>query len=202
MIPKIIWQTHESNYKDLPDLYKTNSQTWKDGFPDWEYRYCSAEDRRNFIKEFFPEYLYIYDHIKYGIYKADFWRYLIVYQFGGLYADMDSIYIGDSFEYEKCLVVSTNTVGFPEDQPYANAWFAACPKNEILRYVINELIKKAYSLDFFILEDPGPMWVFATGPAMYSSVINKHAHAVDFLYFPVEHSGPYKHDMDRLTFGV
>jgi len=40
MIPKIVWQTHECKYEDLPEIYKDNAETWK--FDGWDYRYHSA----------------------------------------------------------------------------------------------------------------------------------------------------------------
>lgn len=197
MIPQIIWQTHECDYQDLPDLYKSNSQTWKDGFPDWEYRYSSSVDRDNFVEEFFPEYLQIFRHIRPGIYKADFWRYLVLYQFGGLYADMDSTFVKPTLQFSKCLTVSTNTNGFPADQPYANAWIASCHKNKILKDVIEELVGRVHSYGLLKIDDPGINWVNATGPAMYSYIINKNKESVDFLHFPVWHAGEYKHESDR-----
>ena len=41
------------------------------------------------FKNDFPDYLEGYKKIKYGASKADLWRYLIIYKFGGVYADMD-----------------------------------------------------------------------------------------------------------------
>ena len=197
MIPKIIWQTHECDYDNLPDLYKSNSQTWRDAFSDWEYIYHSNVDRDKFVEEFFPQYLPIFRHIKHGIYKADFWRYLVLYQFGGLYADMDSIYTGPEIIFSNCLTVSTNTYGFPDDQPYQNAWIVSYPKNEVLKMVIDEMVKRINNYKFLEQEDPGINWVLATGPSMYSYIINQNKDYVNFLYFPVWHAGDYKHESDK-----
>jgi mannosyltransferase OCH1-like enzyme len=197
MIPKIIWQTHECDYDNLTNLYKSNSQTWKDAFSDWEYKYHSSIDRDRFVEEFFPQYLPIFRHIKHGIYKADFWRHLVLYQFGGLYADMDSIYTGPETVFSNCLTVSTNTYGFPDDQPYSNAWIVSYPKNEVLKMVIDEMVKRINNYKFIEQEDPGIKWVLATGPSMYSYIINQNKDYVNLLHFPVWHAGDYKHESDK-----
>lgn len=196
MITKIIWQTHECPYPELPQLYKSNSQTWIDGFPDWEYNYHSAKDRDIFIKDYYPEYLELYRFIKPGIYKADFWRYLIIYEFGGLYADMDSIYSPESVNPEKTvdfnkeINVSTNI-----DIGYQNAWIMAEPKNKVIGYVIDSMIQKCNIL-YDYGNTQGDMWVHATGPEMYTEVIENNKNHVHFATFPVEHAGIYKHESD------
>ena len=196
MIPKIVWQTHECEYNELPELYRSNSQTWINGFSDWKYVYHTRNDRYSFVKKYFPEYIKIYSHIIPGIYQADFWRYLVLYKFGGLYADMDSIYTGESLTFNKGLTISTNTIGFPEDTPYQNAWIASDAKNETLKKVIDELIYRTDFYNLLKMPDPGPMWVFATGPAMLSFIIKQNKKDVNFLFFPVEHAGKYKHESD------
>lgn len=200
MIPKIIWQTHECKYEDLPDLYKSNSMTWRNQFSDWKYSYHSAEDREKFIKEYYPEYLDLYRFIKPGIYKADFWRYLVIYQFGGMYADMDSIYDLSmvnpkrDIDFEKPLNAAWD--GFKK---YQNAWLLAEEKNPIMKKVIDMLIEGCSNLynnrDTYSVF-PDSMWVHSTGPAMYSKVINQNINDVHVAVFPVVHSGNLKHEID------
>ena len=48
------------------------------------------KDRYKFIKKEFSHYLRAYRKIKHGAVKADLWRYLIIYKYGGVYADIDS----------------------------------------------------------------------------------------------------------------
>ncbi len=86
-IPKIIWQTMKSN--QVPAFMKEYADTWIDNNPEYEYRFCDDDDMIDFISSDFPAYLEAYKKIKYGASKADLWRYLIMYKYGGVYADLD-----------------------------------------------------------------------------------------------------------------
>jgi mannosyltransferase OCH1-like enzyme len=208
MIPKILWQTHEWKYEDLPDIYKSNSMTWRNHFPDWEYRYHSAEDRENFIKEYYPEQLSVYQFIKPGIYKADFWRYLVIYEFGGMYADMDSVYDlsfthpTKPLNFDKSINVSFNgyfRLNKWSPPMYQNAWLLAEAKNPIMKKVVDSLIDGCTRLydnrDSYKIF-PDSMWIHSTGPGMYTKIINKNLKDVYLASFPVEHGGEYKHESD------
>lgn len=89
MIPKIIWQTHEWEYSMLPHNFKRSSQTWKNLNSGWEYRYHSAIDRAIEVKDFDKE-LYEYYMFADKVTQSDIWRYIVIYKYGGFYADMDS----------------------------------------------------------------------------------------------------------------
>lgn len=86
-IPKIIWQTMKSN--EVPKLMKMYADSWIDLNPEYEYRFCDDMDILNFLEKDFPEYVENYQKLKYGAAKADLWRYLIIYKYGGVYADID-----------------------------------------------------------------------------------------------------------------
>jgi hypothetical protein len=88
-IPKIIWQTHNYEYEDLPVPLKKIAQTWKNLNPDWEHRYVSHTQREEIIKKY--PILWNYYPTQDGVCQADIWRYVVTYEHGGVYADMDSI---------------------------------------------------------------------------------------------------------------
>lgn len=88
-IPKIIWQTHNYEYSDLPLHFKQIAQTWKNLNPDWEYRYVSHTEREEIIQKY-PT-LWKYYPSQDGVCQADMWRYVVTYEHGGVYADMDSV---------------------------------------------------------------------------------------------------------------
>jgi hypothetical protein len=90
-IEKIIWQTYETTYEDLPDYAKDSIGTWKHMNPDWQHGYMSGPDRESFFKENFPEEVYnTYINLPLGVMKAGLWRFAILYINGGVYADMDT----------------------------------------------------------------------------------------------------------------
>lgn len=87
VIPWKIWQTWETH--DLPPKMKECIDTLKNAHPNFEYKIFNNEERRDFIKEFFPnEMLVAYDALIPGAYKADLWRYCVLYIHGGIYLDI------------------------------------------------------------------------------------------------------------------
>jgi len=88
-IPKIIWQTMKTN--QVPASMKDYTDSWINLNPEYEYRFHDDKDILDFLKADFPEFLEGYKKLKYGASKADLWRYLIIYKYGGLYADIDCI---------------------------------------------------------------------------------------------------------------
>ncbi len=89
-IPKIIHQTYASH--TVPDEIARNIKRIKELNPGWEYRLYDDQDIITFISAHFTEYLPYYNRIspKYGAVKADFFRYLLLYFYGGVYLDIKS----------------------------------------------------------------------------------------------------------------
>jgi hypothetical protein len=89
---KIIWQTHQWEYEDLPELYKKTSETWKVMNPEWDYRYIPNSQMREAIKNIPTDYkiLECFDKQPNILGHADVYREAMVYAYGGLWADMDS----------------------------------------------------------------------------------------------------------------
>jgi mannosyltransferase OCH1-like enzyme len=209
IIPKIIWQTHEYEYEDLPEIYKRNSNLWKSNTEGWEYKYHSVKDRRNFIEIEFPEYLYLYDHIVPSIYKSDFWRYLILYRHGGIYSDMDSVLKID-INSEECKKLinfnaSINVASNFAKEGYNICCIIAAPNDKILLKVIESMIDKCKRL-YLEFPEPGSMigsmWINATGPIMYSEVITNNINEVYLSKMPVRHDDSLKsaEDLNRKHF--
>ena len=108
MIPKKIFQTYSSFDELHPDM-KANSKKISEMHPDWEYTFFSEPDVLSFISEQFGKrFLEYYQKIDsdYGGTRADFFRYLVIFKYGGVYLDIKSgltkhlkkiILDGDSF---------------------------------------------------------------------------------------------------------
>lgn len=88
MIPKIIHQTGPTEEKFHP-IWKECSQSWKDQFPDFEYKFWTDEDLRNLVKDQYSQYLELYDNFSHHIMRIDFARFCILHSYGGIYADLD-----------------------------------------------------------------------------------------------------------------
>jgi mannosyltransferase OCH1-like enzyme len=87
MIPYILHQTYKSE-DELTDEWKRYRDSWhKDEV--WDYRFYNDQDLRNEVKDAFPEYLEKFDSFSHFIERVDFARYVILYKYGGVYADFD-----------------------------------------------------------------------------------------------------------------
>ena len=86
-IPKIIHQTWKNN--DVPKHWKKSPEMWKKYHPDYKYVLWTDEDNREHIKLFHQEFLELYDNYPYAIQRADMIRYFLLYDFGGIYSDLD-----------------------------------------------------------------------------------------------------------------
>jgi len=87
-IPKIIYRTGKWELNDLPkDILFLFNETIKLN-PSYKFFYFSDNDCVRFIKKFFPDYLIIYNNLIPTAYKADIFRYLILFKYGGCYGDV------------------------------------------------------------------------------------------------------------------
>jgi hypothetical protein len=90
IIPKKIFQTWKT--LNISDNFKSLIDSWKINNPDYEHVLYDNEMCRDFIaNNFDADVLYTYDKINPGAFKADLWRYCILYKYGGFYADVDSL---------------------------------------------------------------------------------------------------------------
>ena len=85
IIPKVIYLSYKT--KDIPDYIIPN---WKKLYPDYEVKLYDNNDCIHFLKtEYTNEYVDIFNYIKDGPIKADFWRVCVLYKYGGIYSDID-----------------------------------------------------------------------------------------------------------------
>jgi mannosyltransferase OCH1-like enzyme len=87
VIPLHIYQTWHT--KKLPPKMKECVEKLKKDNPEFEHHLYDIEDCRKFIgKHFDKEVLDAYDKLKPLAYKADLWRYCVLYKNGGVYLDV------------------------------------------------------------------------------------------------------------------
>lgn len=82
-----IWYQGEAN---LPQKYIKNQETWKNLYSDFEYKFWDASSLKKFIELNYPEILPQWLVLDRFIKKCDIAKYLLLFHFGGLYADMDT----------------------------------------------------------------------------------------------------------------
>jgi mannosyltransferase OCH1-like enzyme len=138
MIPKIIYMCH----KNL-DKIRIYSENWKKLNPDYEIKLYDDEMCKDFLLNEYSElYLDIFNFLKDGPIKADFWRICILNKYGGLYVDADieplvplNEYIDSDDEFVTCISQNFNNTNINWQ---FNPHFILCNKNnKILQDCIN-----------------------------------------------------------------
>jgi len=87
IIPLKIYQTWYT--KDLQEILQQSIQLLKTQNPEFEFYLYDDNDCRKFIETYFDSsVLYAFDALIPGAYKADLFRYCILYIYGGIYLDI------------------------------------------------------------------------------------------------------------------
>ena len=138
IIPLNIFQTWHS--KTLPPLMYAATVKLKNANPRFNYQLYDDNDCREFIKNNFEgKVLYAYDKLIPGAFKADLWRYCILFKYGGVYLDikyvpMKGFKLINLLEKEHfCLDADNNGI--------YNAIMVCVPGNIILSNAINQIVE-------------------------------------------------------------
>lgn len=156
-IPKIIHQTFET--RCLPKKMAMAAYSWINRNVDYEYRYYDDYDRRQFIKAHFDnKVLEAYDSLIPGAYKADLWRYCVIYIEGGVYVDIKMgalVPLSRLIPHDTDLMIINDT----HDMTLYNAFFAAKPKHPAILKTIQLVTERVLNKEYgeHILYPTGPM---------------------------------------------
>lgn len=173
-IPKIIHQTWKHNV--IPENWIMSPVNWKRLHGDWLWLLWTDDDIREYIRTFHPDYVGLFNGFKYGIQMADAIRYFILYDFGGIYSDLDVVPKKNLAEYftsnlDMYLVMSPNLNYF------SNFFMVSAPRQPLWRYVWKAMAEEL------------PSWVvgkhmevmYSTGPAMFNKQVMNYNQIVGFL---------------------
>ena len=158
MIPKIIHQTWKT--RDIPDGWKDSVPSWQEFHPDWQHILWTDADLESFIAERYPWFLPTYRDYPYAIQRVDAARYFLLYEYGGIYSDLDVLCV-KSFDFlvsHRAIIPQTEPVGFSNDLLLAEA------KHPFFRQMIENLgnAHRRFSGHPFLLRHFRVM--FSTGP--------------------------------------
>lgn len=141
-IPKDIYICH----KELSTINKY-SQIWKKINPNYKLKlYDNFLCRKFFEENYSKEYIQIFDYLKDGPIKADFWRICVLNTYGGVYADSDIepfIPIDDFLESNIDLVICSTY----SDYSFNPNFIISYKNNPILQDCINWYLKKYNNKD-------------------------------------------------------
>lgn len=169
-IPKNIFQTHKSfeYIKHKPKLaHAINS--WVKYSNEFQYCFYNNNKCNNFMIENFSGKIYeAYTKLPLGVMKADLWRYCIVYRYGGIYADTDTICKVDPniFLTDALLTI------VPENSIHLCQWIFSAPAGSpILKTIIDLSVERILNIS----EIKGEHIIHhLTGPGVFTDGIEKY----------------------------
>jgi mannosyltransferase OCH1-like enzyme len=117
MIPKIIHQTWKT--EDIPFFFKTSKESIHKTLPNWQYVFWTDKTIDEFIKESFSSYYNQWNALDRPIKKVDVFRYFLLYQYGGIYVDMDFVFTKN---IEELLVEDYDIYFYQTTQALVKKW--------------------------------------------------------------------------------
>lgn len=161
-IPRNIFQTWST--KNISDSFRELTQSWINNNKNYSYflfddKYCEDFIKKNFDENVFKAYCRIIP----GAFKADLWRYCMLYIYGGVYADIDTICNGSIDDFldeniEFMTPIDLNNCPYYGKYNLFNCFIASIPKHPILLDCINRIVHNVENniVPFSNLDFSGP----------------------------------------------
>jgi len=171
-------------------IYKTIHQSWstetlpakylkikiqnKKFFKDWNYKLWTDDENDFFIKNKYPSFYKIYKNYNHYINRVDAVRYFYLYEYGGLYLDLDIIFKKDITKLlskGKCCLFSQKAINdyfsVKKYEKYIDPMIMySSPKNKFLEKLIKKLHtngnNKKYNNIYDNMEVAGPAFLTKT----------------------------------------
>ena len=164
MIPKNIFQSWYT--KKLPLFIENKINNMLKMNPTYNYKLYIDEEIDSFVTDNFPgEIADCYNKLNIIVAKVDFWRYLILYKYGGIYLDMDSAI---NISLDKLINHDDEAIITAEKNPNMFVQWALIFNKDhpILKETIEQIIDNIKNNKF-----PNDIHKM-TGPAVFSKAIN------------------------------
>jgi mannosyltransferase OCH1-like enzyme len=140
-IPNVVFQTNE--VKLIPHDMYNSIKSLQEHASDCSYIYYNGQERRNYIKSYYPEALGSYDKLIPLAYKADLFRYIRLYLEGGIYFDSSITPADSSVKLMGDIIKHTDEFVSVYDRPVdsiLNGFIASVPRHPILKKAIDMCI--------------------------------------------------------------
>lgn len=178
-IPRKLYQTFKDNR--IPSRMHQRIDSWLDQNPEYHYHYYSDEECQKMIQTHYNEtVLRAYQKLIPGAFKADFWRYCVLYTFGGVYADIpmaNLVPLRKIIDPESHFIVPRDT---PSSKKYLyNAFMASTPNNPVLGKAIDICIENIENEWYGTSGES----ICVTGPGVLGRALNQIANRNDKTNF-------------------
>jgi len=173
IIPKNIFQTWHT--KMLPPLMYNAIKKLTKCNPEFSYKLFDDNDCREFIKRHFrADVLHAYNSLIPGAYKADLWRYCVLFIHGGIYLDIKYAPL-NGFKFIN-LCKSEHFVLDSDEAGIYNALIVALPGNKILFSAIRKIVENVKNKYY------GESFLSPTGPKLLTKFISVKHPIVDLKH--------------------
>ena len=163
MIPKNIFQSWIT--KDLHPEIQKKVDNIKSLNPEYNYQLYTDSEIDEFVNTFYPgEVSECFNRLNIPVAKVDFWRYLVLYKYGGIYVDLDSsidISLDELIQENDTAIITAETnpntfvqwaLIFDKEHPILN---------KVIELVLDNIQNNSYPNDILQM----------TGPQVYSKAI-------------------------------
>ena len=176
MIPRLVHQIYwgfNDNGVELKDI-----KEYKDATDQTElyclmnnikYKMWSKKDIELLLVDKYSEYIDLYNEFRYDIQRADFIRYIILYEYGGIYIDCDVVFIKNFIPYD----IFDRDYFFVKNMGVIyNAIIGSKKYNNIFKLILNEIEMSIHKQDKDIYKKWKGRLVFqTTGQYMLKRVL-------------------------------
>jgi len=143
-IPKILHQLAPKNKKDWHPIWFECQKSWLNHFNSFKYEMWDDERINKFVKKEYTFLYKVFNECPIHIIKLDMVRYMILYKYGGIYADMDIFCYKNFYDKlnKKTILVQAQT----SDEIVQNSLMISSKKNIFFKNILNKSFNKLKKL--------------------------------------------------------
>jgi mannosyltransferase OCH1-like enzyme len=136
-LPKIIHFIAPKDKNKWHPYWSLCQESWQTNFTNFKFIIWTDKQLAYFIKKKFFNYYNHYSNFAYDIYKYDFARLCVLYEYGGIYTDMDVFCYKNFYTLlqKECCIV-----GDVKDRSLSNFLICSTPKHKFLDACIKTIL--------------------------------------------------------------
>ncbi|KAL3153367.1 hypothetical protein ABBQ38_011707 [Trebouxia sp. C0009 RCD-2024] len=199
-IPHILHQSWINN--TVPKQYAAWRQSWVTNHKHWEFKLWTDDDNEALVKQYAPWFLRRYWEFEEPVMRADSVRYLYMYRYGGVYADLDfeSLKPLDSLLDRGKVLLGTMGANSPPEHSIPNSFMASIPGHPFWMFCFAKMLSAHLGIAI------GSYVEATTGPIMLKNALDEYRHTTQDsediavlpqeYIFPIVWSDPATHHRD------
>jgi len=177
-IAKNIHQTSKTS--NLTPKMRASVQSFKDFNPSWKHYFYNHTLMQVFVQEYYPSMYPLFSSLP-VTFQADIFRYLVIYERGGLYTEIDTTclrpihdWMGSCQAYQSTtepisaiIAVECESGGCHRQPQISQSTFIFAARHPLLKFIIDKVLLKVKATQHFKAEDAAEI----TGPGTWTDAI-------------------------------